>query len=75
MAFYQVENQSFQIFYLDETMCEEWNENVEYEDDEYETGFYYHFCLPGCLPDSFAYGPYATEQDCYNEVVKFLEFA
>lgn len=26
-------------------------------------GWFYWFCLPGCLPDSEPYGPYATEQD------------
>jgi len=26
-------------------------------------GWYYWYCLPGCLPDSQPYGPYATEAD------------
>ncbi len=29
-------------------------------------GWYYCYCLPGCLPDSEPYGPYDTEQDAIN---------
>ena len=34
------------------------------EDGEraYPSGFYYWFCLPGCLPDSSPFGPFETEQ-------------
>ena len=34
--------------------------------DEYtitESGWYYWFCFPGCMPDSEAIGPFATEQE------------
>lgn len=26
-------------------------------------GFYFWFCLPGCMPDSEPNGPYATEEE------------
>jgi hypothetical protein len=26
-------------------------------------GWYYWFCFPGCMPDSDASGPYATEEE------------
>lgn len=26
------------------------------------TGYFYWFCLPGCLPDSDAYGPFDSEE-------------
>jgi len=26
-------------------------------------GWFFWYCLPGCLPDSAPYGPYATEED------------
>ena len=26
-----------------------------------ESGWFYWFCLPGCMPDSEPYGPYETE--------------
>ena len=30
-------------------------------------GWYYWFCLPGCLPDSEPSGPYATEAEALAE--------
>lgn len=27
-----------------------------------ESGWYYWYCFPGCLPDSDPYGPYKTKQ-------------
>lgn len=34
--------------------------------DQSEAGFYYWFCLPGCLPDSDPMGPFST----YDEALK-----
>lgn len=28
-----------------------------------EAGWYYWFCIPGCLPDSVPYGPFLSEAD------------
>lgn len=28
-----------------------------------EAGWYYWFCLPGCLPDSDPFGPFDSEED------------
>jgi len=28
-----------------------------------ESGWYYWYCFPGCLPDSDAYGPYDSEDE------------
>lgn len=33
------------------------------------TGFYYWFCLPGCLPDSEPSGPYATVRDAILDAI------
>lgn len=27
-----------------------------------ETGYYYWYCLPGCMPDSDPHGPFETEE-------------
>ena len=35
----------------------------ENELGENEAGWYYWFCLPGCMPDSDPYGPFDTEED------------
>jgi len=31
-----------------------------------ETGWYFHYCFPGCLPDSDFYGPYPTQQEAID---------
>jgi hypothetical protein len=30
-------------------------------------GWYYWFCIPGCLPDSEPSGPFETEQDAIDD--------
>lgn len=30
-------------------------------------GWYYWFCFPGCLPDSSAFGPFASEDEAYAD--------
>ncbi len=30
-------------------------------------GWYYWFCMPGCLPDSDPFGPYASESEAVTE--------
>lgn len=58
-----------EIFYVDKTMADEWNEynndwsSSTMEMTDYTPGYYYQFCFPGCLPDSEPYGPYETEED------------
>lgn len=36
------------------------------EDEGITGGWFYWYCLPGCMPDSEAIGPYDTEQDALN---------
>jgi hypothetical protein len=71
MAFYQEQNQYFETFFLSESECEKWNENSEF-DSEYEPGYYYWFSMPGCYPDSDAFGPYETEELAYDAAVEFI---
>jgi hypothetical protein len=33
------------------------------EDEGIEGGWFYWFCLPGCMPDSEPFGPYKTRDD------------
>lgn len=33
-----------------------------------EPGWYYWYCLPGCLPDGEPEGPYETEAECIAAV-------
>ncbi len=47
---------------------------IDEDGDPYDAGWYFWFCLPGCLPDSDPSGPYPSEQaaidacrDMYDE--------
>lgn len=35
--------------------------------DMTEPGWYYWYCLPGCLPDSDPIGPFDTEQEALDD--------
>lgn len=52
-----------EVFYAEEG--ELWDNSSD--PDEYDgispEGYYYWFCMPGCLPDSEPYGPYDTEEE------------
>lgn len=45
---------------------------TEANDGEMETGWYYWFCFPGCLPDSDPIGPFDTEDDAINGAREIL---
>lgn len=45
---------------IDDDMNEVPDQNVN------EEGFYYWYCLPGCLPDSDPHGPFKTEQEAID---------
>tara|TARA_R100000664_G_scaffold34059_2_gene53710 strand:+ start:455 stop:700 length:246 start_codon:yes stop_codon:yes gene_type:complete len=52
-----------EVFYRE--LSENTSDTVFWDDDDnepYGEGFYYWFCLPGCLPDSSPIGPFETEQ-------------
>ena len=55
---------SFEVFEADEATCDTWAENFDEDDDvEFEPGWYWWACFPGCLPDSdFPNGPFASEE-------------
>lgn len=37
--------------------------------DDTGTGWFYWFSLPGCLPDSEAFGPFETEQEALADAL------
>ena len=37
------------------------------EGEPLDPGWYYWYVLPGCLPDSDAYGPFASEEEAQYE--------
>ena len=36
------------------------DEQVDADGEKLDPGWFYWFCLPGCLPDSDPFGPYST---------------
>ena len=61
---------SFEVFELDEQDAREWTEGRE-DEYEYEPGWYWWSCSPGCLPDGEASGPFMTieaAQDDANDI-------
>ena len=44
---------------------------VDEDGDVLPAGWYYWTCLPGCLPDSDAMGPYATEAEAIEAARDF----
>ena len=44
---------------------------VDEEGNQLEEGWYYWFCLPGCMPDSEPCGPFDTEAEALEDARKF----
>jgi hypothetical protein len=42
-------------------------------EDEYEPGWYYWSCQPGCIPDSEAVGPFDSEAEAHNDAAGYAE--
>lgn len=76
MAYHTVDSTTFETFFASQYDCDEWNnaeglrENLG--DSLYTPGYYFWFTLPGCLPDSEAFGPYSTEERAYDAAVEWL---
>ena len=49
-----------EVFYVDEIA--EWVDPDD-PDRNLTVGWYFWFCLPGCMPDSEPVGPFETEED------------
>lgn len=54
---------NIETFYLDD---KEKREALK-SDDLMEKGWYYWYCLPGCMPDSEAIGPFETEEEALED--------
>ena len=51
-----------------ETFYAKAGEFVTEEGEPNASGWYYWFCLPGCLPDSEANGPFESEQEALADL-------
>lgn len=77
MAYHQfkedgTEYGSFEVFYDDADTGPHSDEprNFDADGEPVKPGFYWWACFPGCLPDSDAFGPFATEQDAINDALE-----
>lgn len=59
--------ENLEVFYVDDAMVAD--ENMSYE----QTGWYWWFCFPGCLPESDAYGPFESEQEAIEDAEAYDE--
>ena len=57
-------NYSYEVFHVPTNYQPEPEEG----EDPYADGWYWWWCLPGCLPSSEPYGPFATEGEAYEAV-------
>lgn len=55
-----------EVFYLEENEME----SNDPDSDFYPAGWYYWYCLPGCLPDSEPMGPFETEQEAIDDAIE-----
>jgi hypothetical protein len=50
----------------------QWDDPTEAEPGVDLAGWYFCLCLPGCMPDSYFYGPCETEEKGVKEGRKFF---
>ena len=54
-----------EVFYADRDFVNDWNKESRLYGEEGldDTGWYYWYCFPGCLPDSNPDGPFSSEEE------------
>lgn len=55
-----------EVFYMTAAEARQFEHCGGSDDDPPMNGWYYWYIMPGCLPDSEPFGPFATEQDAIN---------
>lgn len=58
---------SFEVYWHDDNLDDPLRPSLEEAEDN--SGWYWHACFPGCLPDGDASGPFDTSQDAYNDAL------
>jgi hypothetical protein len=63
LGYFRFENEngepygSFEVFYIDSSSR------------DYATGYYWHACQPGCIPDGEALGPFESAEEAYKDAM------
>jgi hypothetical protein len=67
---------SVEVFYFD---ANSWSGEdmwcIMENGEVYESGWYFWYCKPGCLPDSDPYGPYSSRAAAEAAVMDELEYS
>lgn len=61
---------SFEVFYADHDLVQDWNANIDKWSEGYRAGWYWHACLPGCLPDGDPMGPFTSSRAAYRDALE-----
>ena len=61
-----------EIFYVEESELLDFQDPLDDVAYPTESGWYYWYCFPGCLPDSDLFGPCKSE---YHAICEAREFA
>jgi hypothetical protein len=56
-----------EVFSWDQSDCDFANKYNHPSCEQYTPGWYWHACMPGCLPDSDPIGPFDFEQDAIDD--------
>lgn len=57
----------------DDPRCQECGKRAKVKAIDTTHRFYYWYCVPGCLPDSDAFGPYETEKEALDAARSFCD--
>lgn len=69
VAYHTINDQPFEVFYLSEQECKDYNDNQlnEFYETAFTPGYYYAFGFPGYLHDSDPFGPFDSEEECIKD--------
>ena len=60
----------FEVFWDDEDrMHDSGPRNFDEDGEPVQPGWYWWACMPGCLPDGEAHGPFSTSSRAYNDAL------
>jgi hypothetical protein len=64
-----------EVFYVSKMEALYNQENADHADENTlnESGWYYWFCFPGCLPDSDPYGPFTSKKKALQDARQYNE--
>ncbi len=59
----QQQSAEITVDYLDQSIIDDWNSELEDWDEPHTVGYYWAYCLSGCLPSSDYIGSFETVEE------------